>query len=170
MASGLRNKAEALALAGCDFLVVGPKVLTALDSAATLDGYNTGLSAAEEVPGSVERALSPQLAREAEFSPVELETVDGELRWWAGFWRKRLDVSRPRCISLPTPAAGITLTPIYRRMSPLPACRGAVRLLPGPGCAGAAGRGREAPGGGCKPPGAPFPQPGWRPGVGSWVE
>lgn len=76
MASGLRTKAEALALAGCDFLVVGPKVLTALDQATTLDGYNTGLSAAEDVPGGVEPRLSPQLARQAEFLPQELETVD----------------------------------------------------------------------------------------------
>jgi len=56
----------------------GPKVLNALDSATTLDGYNTGLSAAEEVPGSVEPRLSPQLAQQAEFLPAELEMVDGE--------------------------------------------------------------------------------------------
>lgn len=77
MASGLRNKAEALALAGCDFLVMGPKVLTAMATAATLDGYNTGLSAAEDMPGSVEPRLSPSLAQLADFLPLELETVDG---------------------------------------------------------------------------------------------
>ncbi|KAL4446251.1 hypothetical protein ABPG77_003058 [Micractinium sp. CCAP 211/92] len=76
MASGLRTKAEALALAGCDFLVVGPKVLTGLDSSATLDGYNTGLSAVEEVPFSVEARLSPELAQQAEFVPAELDTID----------------------------------------------------------------------------------------------
>ncbi|PSC70606.1 putative transaldolase [Micractinium conductrix] len=76
MASGLRTKAEALSLAGCDFLVVGPKVLTALNSATTLDGYNTGLSAAEDMPGSVDARLSPQLAQAAEFLPEELATVD----------------------------------------------------------------------------------------------
>jgi hypothetical protein len=37
MASGLRSKAEAVALAGCDFLVVGPKVLAALSAATTLE-------------------------------------------------------------------------------------------------------------------------------------
>ncbi|KAL4856616.1 putative transaldolase [Chlorella vulgaris] len=78
MASGLRNKAEALALAGCDFLVMGPKVLTAMATAATLDGYNTGLSAAEDMPGSVEPRLSPSLAQLADFLPLELETVDEE--------------------------------------------------------------------------------------------
>jgi hypothetical protein len=155
MASGLRNKAEALALAGCDFLVVGPKVLTALDSAATLDGYNTGLSAAEEVPGSVERALSPQLAQEAEFSLVELETVDGELGlglvgwdWERGARRacrfclpgwqaaarvdlptRRQQLARSCCLA---PLAPLLARTILRLMPfclppwPLPACRGAV--------------------------------------------
>ena len=134
MASGLRTKAEALALAGCDFLVVvserrwgaqggllyrssqgyplcgaarewevlplpaqvvasdavlalpalpapqGPKVLTALNSTSTLDGYNTGLSAAEEMPGGVEPRLSRQRAMDTEFAPAELEVVDGELK------------------------------------------------------------------------------------------
>ncbi|PRW61225.1 putative transaldolase [Chlorella sorokiniana] len=76
MASGLRTKAEALALAGCDFLVVGPKVLNGLASASTLDGYNTGLSATEDVPGSIEARLSAQLAQAAEFTPQELEHID----------------------------------------------------------------------------------------------
>lgn len=38
MASGLRSKEEALALAGCDFLVMGPRVLESLGSASTLSG------------------------------------------------------------------------------------------------------------------------------------
>ena len=42
-----------------------------------LDGYNDGLSAAEEMPGSVEPRLTPALAQAAEFVPAELETVDG---------------------------------------------------------------------------------------------
>lgn len=55
----------------------GPKVLNTLASSATLDGYNTGLSAAEDVPGSVEPRLSAELAQRAEFLPLELDTVDG---------------------------------------------------------------------------------------------
>lgn len=38
MASGLRTKEEALLLAGCDFLVVGPRILEALSSSTTLEG------------------------------------------------------------------------------------------------------------------------------------
>lgn len=37
-----------------------------------------GLSATEEVPGSIEARLSPQLAQAAEFTPQELEHIDGE--------------------------------------------------------------------------------------------
>jgi hypothetical protein len=51
-------------------------VLTGLAAAATLDGYNTGLSAEEEVPGGVERRLSPEAAQHADFLPLELDTVD----------------------------------------------------------------------------------------------
>ncbi len=58
-------------------LLQGPKVLTGLDSSATLDGYNTGLSAVEEVPFSVEARLSPELAQQAEFVPAELDAIDG---------------------------------------------------------------------------------------------
>lgn len=91
MASGLRTKAEALALAGCDFLVVGPKVLTGLATASTLDGYNTGLSATEEVPGSIEARLSPQLAQAAEFTPQELEHIDeGRFNEYLGMAAKDL--------------------------------------------------------------------------------
>ena len=56
----------------------GPKVLNSLAADSTLDGYNDGLSAAEEVPGgSVEPRLSPALAAKAEFSAEELAAVDG---------------------------------------------------------------------------------------------
>ncbi len=57
----------------------GPKVLTSLAASATLDGYNTGLSAAEDVPGSVEARLCPDLAQSAEFLSLELDTVNGGL-------------------------------------------------------------------------------------------
>ena len=48
MASGIRTPEEAKALAGVDFLVLGPKVMAALAASTTLEGYNDGLSAAEE--------------------------------------------------------------------------------------------------------------------------
>ena len=37
--------AEALALSGCDYLVIGPRVLEELGRNTTLEGYNDGLSA-----------------------------------------------------------------------------------------------------------------------------
>lgn len=40
--------------------------------------FLSGLSATEEVPGSIEARLSPQLAQAAEFTPEELEHIDGE--------------------------------------------------------------------------------------------
>lgn len=60
-------------------------MLTTLASSATLDGYNDGLSAAEEVPGSVEARLSPALAQQAEFMPMELEHIDGGCGWVGGW-------------------------------------------------------------------------------------
>ena len=72
MASGLRSKAEAVALAGCDFLVVGPKVLAALSAAPTLEGFNDGLSAAAGTPApSVAPRLTPAFAAAYEFAPGE---------------------------------------------------------------------------------------------------
>lgn len=78
MAAGLRNKqgtctppklcssplnrlccTDALALAGCDYLVVSPKVLLSLSTTATLQGYNDGLTAGPDSDGpalSAERA------------------------------------------------------------------------------------------------------------------
>lgn len=52
-------------------------MLTGLAAAATLDGYNTGLSAEEETPGAVERRLSPEAAQGVEFLQLELDAVDG---------------------------------------------------------------------------------------------
>eukprot|EP00884_Botryococcus_braunii_P009450 jgi/Botrbrau1/18506/Bobra.0072s0084.2 len=74
MISGIRKKEDALALAGADFLVVGPKVVQELSQMPTLAGYNDGYSAAGEdnldfVP------LSPEAAKEAEFSDAEKATV-----------------------------------------------------------------------------------------------
>eukprot|EP00803_Ostreobium_quekettii_P007934 evm.model.scf_3304.1 EVM.evm.TU.scf_3304.1 scf_3304:10-2913(-) len=40
MASSIRTKEDALAIAGCDFIVMGPTVLRALDDTPTAMGYN----------------------------------------------------------------------------------------------------------------------------------
>ena len=75
MASGLRSTEEALALAGCDYLVVGPKVLSALSGAATLEGYNDGLHAGGAAAATVEPALTREGAAAAEFSADEAAAV-----------------------------------------------------------------------------------------------
>lgn len=70
MASGLRSRADVLALAGCDFLVVPARVLGQLAEAATAAGYNDGLSGGgaggddddELAGGSENRPLTPALA------------------------------------------------------------------------------------------------------------
>lgn len=76
MAAGLRNKQDALALAGCDYLVVSPKVLLELNNTATLEGYNDGLMAGGAGDdGSMKAVLTPQAARAAEFPAGALEAV-----------------------------------------------------------------------------------------------
>jgi transaldolase len=71
MAAGLRSRADVLALAGCDFLVVPARVLGQLAESATVSGYNDGLSGAaagggddddELAGGSENRPLTPALA------------------------------------------------------------------------------------------------------------
>lgn len=50
---------DALAVAGCDYVILGPKVLKALNEAPTAQGYNDGLSAKSTESG-VTRVLSPK--------------------------------------------------------------------------------------------------------------
>lgn len=77
MASGLRSKQEALQLAGCDYIVVGPRVLESLKSSATLEGYNDGLrSVADAEDAGVRARLSSAFAAAYELSPVETGVVD----------------------------------------------------------------------------------------------
>ena len=78
MASGLRTKSEALALAGCDYLVVGPRVLEALQNATTLEGYNDGLRTVDDESG-VSARLTPGFAAAYELSPYETGIVDKNL-------------------------------------------------------------------------------------------
>lgn len=76
MASGLRSKADALALAGCDYLVLPSSVMGELAAAPTLQGYNSGLSAAagsrddDDAADGVERALSPTSAAASELADL----------------------------------------------------------------------------------------------------
>jgi len=74
VASGMRTKKETLALAGCDYLVVGEHILKSLKSTSTLDGYNDGLRAAQDTDyrGSLQPAMSPELAAEAEIDKVSV--------------------------------------------------------------------------------------------------
>jgi len=80
MASGLRNKQEALSLAGCDYLVVGPKVLKELNQAPTLEGYNDGLHAGSSSGGEgVAHRLSSSFAKKYEFDSGEIRQYDQQL-------------------------------------------------------------------------------------------
>jgi transaldolase len=63
--------ADALALSGCDYLVLTAKVMSDLEATPTLQGYNSGLSAAatSEEDG-IERMLSPAAAAAAELADM----------------------------------------------------------------------------------------------------
>jgi transaldolase len=60
--SGMRTKNEAISLAGCDYLVIGPQVINALKSSVTLEGYNDGLRASEARFESLVPSLTPENA------------------------------------------------------------------------------------------------------------
>jgi transaldolase len=75
MASGIRTKAEALALAGCDFLVIGPKVMAQLAATPTLEGYNDSLRAGSEEELDQEVALTAEQAAAYDFDAEDLAPV-----------------------------------------------------------------------------------------------
>ena len=64
-------------MAGVDYLVAGPRVMSELASSPTMAGYNSGLTA--DMAGDVERRLSPEAAQDAEFSDDELVSVTEQL-------------------------------------------------------------------------------------------
>ena len=78
MASGLRTKSEALSLSGCDFLVVGPRVMNSLHAAVTLEGFNDGLRATSSADddGGVKARLTPAFAAAYEIDAVDTGIVD----------------------------------------------------------------------------------------------
>ncbi|CAL8466910.1 g6446 [Coccomyxa elongata] len=79
MVSGIRSTKDALALAGVDYLVVGPKVLAALAEAPTLQGYNDGLTTLPADDEYYSPRLSPEAAKEAEFEDFELQPVTKQI-------------------------------------------------------------------------------------------
>jgi len=72
MASGLRTKEDALALAGIDYEVLSAKIISELESSPTLQGYNSGLSAAAaDSEEGLDRVLSPEGAKGSEVAQVD---------------------------------------------------------------------------------------------------
>jgi|LauGreSBDMM110SN_4_FD.fasta_scaffold343441_1 hypothetical protein len=70
MASGIRTKADVLALCGVDFLVMPSKVLLELSVSPTVVGYNDGLHALDTNEEDSAVALSPDSARRSGVSRV----------------------------------------------------------------------------------------------------
>lgn len=80
MVAGFRNKADALALAGVDYLVLNERIIDSLDKATTLQGYNDGFRADENDDQSgVPQQLSSDSAQDVEFSSSETVEVTRQL-------------------------------------------------------------------------------------------
>ena len=72
--------ADAVALAGVDYLVVGPRVIASLANAATMQGYNDGWrSGASGEEGGIVPALSPEAAKYVDFHPDETLQITKQL-------------------------------------------------------------------------------------------
>ena len=72
--------ADALALAGVDYLVVNEKIVDALDKATTLQGYNDGYRAGDDADDeSVPQQLSAEMAQQTDFSESETTEVTRQL-------------------------------------------------------------------------------------------
>uniref|UniRef100_A0A7S0S3P8 Transaldolase n=1 Tax=Chlamydomonas leiostraca TaxID=1034604 RepID=A0A7S0S3P8_9CHLO len=65
MATGIRTREDALALAGCDVLVLPPKVAAQMAATATTAGYNDGLHAAASAEEVLDAQLTPRGAADA---------------------------------------------------------------------------------------------------------
>jgi len=80
MVAGFRSKADALALAGVDYLVLNERIVDSLDKATTLQGYNDGFRADEKDNESgVPQQLSSDSAQQVEFSSSETVEVTRQL-------------------------------------------------------------------------------------------
>lgn len=64
------HPADALALSGCDYLVLTAKVMADLESSPTLQGYNSGFTAATDSveDDGIERMLSVQAAQASDIT------------------------------------------------------------------------------------------------------
>ena len=71
--------ADALALAGVDYLVLNERVVDSLDKATTMQGYNDGFRADENDDAGVAQQLSAQLAQSIDFSSSETVEVTRQL-------------------------------------------------------------------------------------------
>lgn len=62
--------ADALALAGCDYLVLTSRVMSELEASPTLQGYNSGFTAATDSleDDGIERMLSVQAAQASDLA------------------------------------------------------------------------------------------------------
>jgi transaldolase len=67
---------DALALAGIDYEVLGAKIISELESTPTLQGYNSGLSAAASEDEGLERVLSPDVASTSDLPQVPDVTIE----------------------------------------------------------------------------------------------
>ena len=74
------DAADALALAGVDYLVLNERIVDSLDKATTLQGYNDGFRADEKDDESgVAQQLSSDSAQRVEFSSSETVEVTRQL-------------------------------------------------------------------------------------------
>lgn len=71
MASGIRTKEDALALAGCDYLVLSARTMADLEASPTLQGYNSGFSAtvSNDDNDGVARQLAPDVLSDEDAVP-----------------------------------------------------------------------------------------------------
>lgn len=82
MVSGVRSRDDALALAGVDFLVAGPRVLEALAATPTRSGYNDGLSGVlgeDEEPAPLTDAAAAAYTFDDEEAPATRARFDEQL-------------------------------------------------------------------------------------------
>lgn len=76
MVSGVASRADALAVAGADFIVAPASVVEELANTPTAAGYNDGLSGAGEGVGAVERRLDAEAARRVELREDTVPVLD----------------------------------------------------------------------------------------------
>jgi transaldolase len=63
MASGIREKAQAIQLAGLDYMVISPQLMKVLQETSTLSGFNDGMHG-DATTDSIPVMLSPETAAE----------------------------------------------------------------------------------------------------------